>query len=111
MREGHGPAALRDRETIFFLASEGRGRAEQAKRPFEAARVRARVALARTDPRIRVPSDTLDTRPWLLNVENGTLDLHTGALHPHRRADCVTQLAPVRYDPEAVCPSFQAFLD
>ena len=31
--------------------------------------------------------EQLDTDPWLLNVENGTLDLRTGELRPHRRDD------------------------
>lgn len=48
------------------------------------------------------PSD-LDADPWLLNVENGTIDLRTGVLRPHSRADLVTKIAPVAHDPEAGC--------
>ena len=51
-----------------------------------------------------------DQPPWLLNVLNGTVDLHTGILHEHRREDLLTKLAPVVYDPDATCPRWEAFL-
>jgi putative DNA primase/helicase len=46
----------------------------------------------------------LDTNPWLLNVENGMVDLKTGELMAHRKEDMITKLAKVRYDKEASCP-------
>jgi putative DNA primase/helicase len=51
-------------------------------------------------------------RPWksALNVQNGTLDLKTGELLPHRQEDLITKLAPVDYDPAADCPRWEAFL-
>lgn len=57
-----------------------------------------------------VTPDLLDVDPWLLNVYNGTLDLRTGKLRPHRREDLITRLAPVSYDPAASCPGWLAFL-
>ncbi len=53
----------------------------------------------------------LDPDPWLLNVENGTIDLRTGELREHRRDDLITRLAPVDYDPDAQAPTWLAFLD
>lgn len=53
----------------------------------------------------------LDRDPWLLAVENGTLDLRTGELLAHRRGDMITKLAPVTYDPAAEAPLWLAFLD
>lgn len=52
----------------------------------------------------------LDTHPWLLNCQNGTVDLRTGELHDHQRADLLTQIAPVDFDPEATCPTWEKFL-
>lgn len=52
-----------------------------------------------------------DTDPWLLNLANGTLDLRTGQLRKPRREDLITKLAPGRYDPDATCPEFDAFLE
>ena len=57
-----------------------------------------------------LPSD-LDRDPFLLNVLNGTIDLHTGTLREHRREDLLTKIAPVQYDPHAECPLWHAFLD
>ena len=47
---------------------------------------------------------------WLLNVQNGTLDLRTGTLRPHQPADLITHLAPVTYNPTAPCPTFERFI-
>ncbi len=45
-----------------------------------------------------------------MNVSNGTLDLRTGELRPHRREDWLTKITPIVYDPEASCPQWHAFL-
>jgi len=47
---------------------------------------------------------------YLLNVENGTVDLRTGELHPHDRGQRITRLAPVVFDPFATCPLWEKFL-
>jgi putative DNA primase/helicase len=79
-------------------------------------RLRAMVALAHAEPGIPVRPDDLDAPPWLLNCQNGTLDLHlddAGALRPlrpHRREDLLTRVIPVAYDPVALCPEFDRFL-
>jgi putative DNA primase/helicase len=55
------------------------------------------------------PAD-LDIDPYLLNFLNGTIDLRTGKLRPHRREDFITKLVAHRYIPNARCPHFLAFL-
>jgi putative DNA primase/helicase len=52
----------------------------------------------------------LDRDPWLLNVENGTIDLRTGELLPHRQEDKITKIANVRYDQNADCPQWKQFV-
>ena len=59
---------------------------------------------------LRTTSDELDQAPWLLNCENGTIDLRVGDLKPHRRNDRITKLVPVEYDANAKCPIFEEFL-
>jgi putative DNA primase/helicase len=59
---------------------------------------------------LNVPVERIDSDPWALNVENGTIDLRTGVLRPHAAADLITKLAPVSYDPAAQCPRFKRFL-
>lgn len=70
----------------------------------------AMASLMQAEPGIAVAPRHLDVDPWLLNVENGTLDLRTGQLRPHDRADLITKLAPVVYDASAEAPVFRAFL-
>ena len=73
--------------------------------------ITAMVALARSEQGVPVTTDQLDRNPWLLSVQNGTLDLRTGQLRAHRREDMITKLAPIKYDPSASCPTWQAFLE
>lgn len=73
-------------------------------------RLEAMIALAASEHGVSVTPDELDRDPWKLTCLNGTLDLRTGHLHPHNRADMITRLAPVEYDPAATCPTFDAFL-
>jgi len=55
--------------------------------------------------------DVLDVGKYLLNVQNGTIDLKTGELLDHNREHYITKLANVSYDPGAKCPKWLAFLD
>jgi P4 family phage/plasmid primase-like protien len=75
-----------------------------------AARIRACVSLATTERTIAVDPDAFDRDAWLLNVENGTIELRTGELRAHRRDDLITKLAPVAFDAAATCPTWLAFL-
>lgn len=75
------------------------------------ARIRAMLELAKSEPGIPILPEDFDQDPWLFNIENGTLDLRTGRLLPHRREHLITKLAPVDYDPNAECPRFKSFLE
>ena len=72
-------------------------------------RIKAMLELAKSD--VPIAPDELDANPWLLNATNGTVDLRTGELRPHRREDLLTKLAPVQYEPDAKTPSWEAFLE
>lgn len=69
------------------------------------------IALARSEPGIPVRTSELDADPWSLNLRNGTLDLRSGTLRPHRREDLITKLAPVEWDREAIYPTWITVLD
>jgi putative DNA primase/helicase len=73
-----------------------------------AARIRAMVDLARPD--FAVGAEEMDADLYLLNVPNGTIDLRTSELRPHRREDHIDRIAPVKYDPSATAPRWQRFL-
>lgn len=74
-------------------------------------RLKAMVELAASEPGIPVLPEELDRDPWLLNVANGTIDLRTGELRPHRREDLITKITDVKYDETAKCPRWEQFLD
>jgi putative DNA primase/helicase len=76
----------------------------------QAHRIAAMLSLARSEPGIAVWPDDLDRDAWLLNCANGTVDLRTGAMHPHRREDLITRRLAAEYRPGIDCPRWQAFL-
>jgi putative DNA primase/helicase len=82
----------------FATKSESRGAIE------------AMVSLARHETAVAVAHERLDADRMLLNCANGTVDLRTGKLRPHRPEDLITKLAPVAYDENAGCPVWDAFL-
>jgi putative DNA primase/helicase len=84
---------------------------KHAKRTESAYRIKSMIELAQSEQGTAVTPHKLDIEPWLLNVENGTLDLKTGLLRAHSRKDLITKIAPVPYDKEAVCPTWDKFLD
>jgi putative DNA primase/helicase len=88
---------------------ERKALANHATRSEAEARIRAMLELAKSE--VPVSPDDLDARPWLLNVQNGTIDLRSRHLQPHRREDLLTKLAPVSYNPEATAPTWTAFLE
>lgn len=75
----------------------------------QAPRLDALLNLARSDLPI-VPAD-LDSDVMLFNVVNGTIDLRTGRLRPHRRDDWLTKLCPTPFDRAATCPRWERTLD
>lgn len=59
---------------------------------------------------VPVCPEDLDQDPWLLNCQNGTIDLRTGQLLDHTREHMITKLAPVEYDPNAKADLWTKFL-
>jgi putative DNA primase/helicase len=67
--------------------------------------------LARAEPGVLANINDFDADPWLLNVQNGTIDLRTRQLRPHRAADLISKIAGTHYDPSATAPIWHQFLD
>jgi putative DNA primase/helicase len=73
-------------------------------------RVKAMIALAKSESGIPAHPDQLDRHPFLLNTTTGTINLQTGELQPHRKDDLITKLARVEYRPDARAPIFTRFI-
>ncbi len=67
--------------------------------------------LARAEPGVLANINDFDADPWLLNVQNGTIDLRTRQLRPHRAADLISKIAGTHYDASATAPTWDLFLD
>jgi putative DNA primase/helicase len=81
-----------------------------AVRSESAAKVRAMIEMARSEPGIAIEPDAFDRDPWLFNCANGALDLRTGVLQDHARADMARRISDVAYDPKASAPRWASFL-
>jgi putative DNA primase/helicase len=64
--------------------------------------------LARADRRHATRTQDWDANEWLLNTPGGTVDLSTGQLRAHDRADLITKITSVA--PGSDCPLWLKFL-
>jgi len=101
------------KQTVISIASEGYSQdiLKHAMQSQAAGRIKNMMTLAKTEEGIPVSTKDLDSDKWLLNCQNGTIDLRTGRLMDYRKEDLITKMIPVNYDPDAVCPRFKAFLN
>ncbi|MFA5107874.1 MAG: phage/plasmid primase, P4 family [Patescibacteria group bacterium] len=77
---------------------------EQISRMDAAARLAPSLGLARS-------LTMFDADPMRFCVKNGTIDLRTGTLHPHKREEFITRFSPVAFIPDATDPIFRQFID
>lgn len=84
---------------------------KHAENSEKASRIDAMLGLTRSQDDIPVIQKELDTDKWLINCQNGVIDLKTGELLPHDQKYVMTKLVPTVYDKEATCPRWLAFLD
>jgi len=84
--------------------------AKHARDSEKAARRNAMITLAQTENGIAVLPSELDADPWAFNVKNGTIDLKTGEIRPHRREDLITKLSPADFDTDAMSDLWEQYL-
>lgn len=61
-------------------------------------------------PGVHADAMDFDASPELLSVANGTVNLRTGEIHPHRPDDMITRRLDVTYRPTAEAPRWTQFL-
>ena len=62
-------------------------------------------------PLVPAQREEFDTHPYLMNVENGVIDLKTGELLLHDRDLMLTKLTNIEYKKGADCPNWKSFLE
>src|SRR5690606_27713997 len=105
---GHIAELARD---IARSLPEGEGDLQHKARSLSARGLEAMVKVARTDPRVVAPLNTLDAKPWQLNTPAGVVDLRTGQIRAPDPEQLHTRSTLVAPDPDQPAPRFHAFLD
>jgi putative DNA primase/helicase len=82
-----------------------------AKKSEMAPQVLNMLKLAASFKEVAIISADLDADPWLLSVENGTVELKTGMLREHRREDLISKMVHVHFEPRASCPVWEEHLN
>lgn len=72
--------------------------------------MRAMLSVASSLETFAVRPNVFDSDPMLLNVLNGTVDLNTGQLRPHSKADRISKVTGAELRDDWGCPTFLAFL-
>ena len=76
----------------------------------ESVGTRSAMLIAAQCRRVAKP-DQLDQHPFLLNCANGTVDLKTGQIRPHSRAELLTHCLDTAYNPATTAPTWLKFLE
>jgi len=109
-RDATGEVERRAKETVGSMYADAasqddedtrRELAKWALRSEAQPRISAMIELSKSEPGIPVAPREIDADPWLLNTQNGTIDLRTGQLKPHDREDLLMQVAAASYEPDA----------
>lgn len=82
-----------------------------AKRAESSSGIKGALSLASTEPEIAIVPEQLDAHPYLLNCQNGIVDLQTGKLQDHAPELLLTKITRGSYVPDAEGPTrFGRFL-
>lgn len=81
-----------------------------ARKSESASGINRALECAEHEPGVPIGVAELDRHPWLLNCQNGVLDLKTRDITPHDRSFLITKLCHLNYNPDALCERFLKFL-
>lgn len=74
-------------------------------------RIKSTLNMSATYPQIVVDLEDFDREPWLLNTNNGIINLKTRKLEKHNPSLYISKHIDTKYDPQSKCPGWLKFLD
>jgi len=74
-------------------------------------KLRAMLDIATGMPEITIRSEEMDKNLWLLNCENGTINLKTGKLQEHSAKDYITKMCKAKYNPDCPIPLWTSLIE
>jgi len=84
---------------------------DHARRSESDTRIKAMLSRAESEEGIPIKVTDMDDDHWLLNCQNGIVDLKTGRLLRHDPARLMTQITTTEYDPDAPYPLWRSFIE
>lgn len=91
--------------------SQSRAIANHARKCQSLSKISSMIELAKSEPGISMQPEDFDRGLFLLNCNNGTIDLTTGDILPHSRLNFITRIVNADYDPQAKAPTWEWFLN
>lgn len=70
--------------------------------------IKSMITIAQSE--LPVALHDLDADQWILNCQNGIVDLRTGQLMPHDSVKNATKISPAVFSTDAECPVFEKFI-
>jgi putative DNA primase/helicase len=106
------PSEVRVRQEIHRMAAALMlaGKVKEAKPFATTSRIDDLMTELKAVPSVFVGASDFDARHDLLSFRNGTVELRTGRLRPHRKEDMLTYCLGIDYDPAAACPRWEQFM-
>jgi P4 family phage/plasmid primase-like protien len=95
----------------FAFETSDKALSKHALKSASNGRIYAMLTQARSVAGIPVDPKEFDIDPWLLNVQNGTIDLRLGVLLAYSKENLLTKICNVEYDEKAECPRWKQFID
>lgn len=74
-------------------------------------KIKLLITLAAGMKDLAIAPDDWDANPWLLNCQNGTINLKTGKLQPFNKADYITRICNASFDENCATPLWDTLLE
>lgn len=84
---------------------------QHAVRSENGTKIKILVQLASGMKDLMVTPEEWDANPWLLNCQNGTINLKTGKLQPFNKTDLLTRICSANYDENCATPLWDMLIE